>query len=226
MTKKRFTRRSFLSNTARATGGVVTLGVLSRTGVLDAQEDVPYEHVWQNLDARQGRTVDALARMIMPSDENGPGAAEARVVVYIDQALGAHRSDYRESYTAGLDAFDRYCRATLESDFVDLDTRGKRRALMGIDRPRSPRAWPQDAPMGSRDFLRMVVTHTMEGMFCDPAHGGNYRETGWKLIRFPGRAPFGYDPPFSEFDMTIPEIAYPEWQPYGGPMKSRIIGEE
>ena len=79
--------------------------------------------------------------------------------------------------------------------------------------------------MGARDFLRMVITHTMEGMFSDPAYGGNYRETGWKLIRFPGRAPFGYDPPFSEFDMTIPEIEYPEWKPYDGPMKSRTIGK-
>ncbi len=225
MKQKPFSRRFFLANTARATGGVITLGVLSRTGALAAQETTPFEHAWQNLDARQGRIVDALARMIMPTDENGPGAAEARVAVYIDQALGTHRAEYRESYVSGLAAFDQYCLNALESGFLNLDTRGRRRALMGIDRPRSPRTWPQDAPMGGRDFLRMVVTHTMEGMFCDPAYGGNYRQAGWKLIRFPGRAPFGYDPPFSEFDMTIPEIEYPEWKPYDGPMKSRIIGE-
>ena len=86
MTSKPFSRRSFLSNTARATGGVITLGVLSRTGALDAQETPPFEYTWQNLDDRQGRTVDALTRMIMPSDDNGPGAAEARVIVYIDPA--------------------------------------------------------------------------------------------------------------------------------------------
>ncbi len=226
MKPKPFSRRSFLANSARATGGVITLGVLSRTRLLDAQESLPFEYTWQNLDDLQGRTVDALTRMIMPSDENGPGAAEARVIVYIDRALGAHRADYRESYVSGLAAFDQYCLNALESTFLDLDARGRRRALMGIDRPRSPRTWPQDAPMGARDFLRMVATHTMEGMFSDPAYGGNYREAGWKLIRFPGRAPFGYDPPFSEFDMTIPEIEYPDWKPYDGPMKSRIIGEE
>ena len=225
MTSKTFSRRSFLSNTARATGGVITLGVLSRTGALDAQEAPPFEYIWQNLDARQGRTVDALTRMIMPSDNNGPGAAEARVIVYIDRALGSHRAEYKESYVSGLAAFDQYCQLSHEAGFLDLDTRNQRRALMGIDRARSPRNWPGDAPMGARDFLRMLVTHTMEGMFSDPSYGGNYRETGWKLIRFPGRAPFGYDPPFSEFDMTIPEIEYPEWKPYDGPMKSRIVGE-
>ncbi len=226
MASKRLSRRSFLSSTARATGGVVTLGVLTRTGVLDAQEATPLAYTWENLDAHQGRTVDALTQMIMPSDDTGPGAAEARVIVYIDLALDAHRADFKESYVNGLAAFDRYCQNSLKSNFVDLDTRSRRRALMGIDRPRSPSAWPQDAPMGARDFLRMVITHTMEGMFCDPSHGGNYRETGWKLIRFPGRAAFGYDPPFSEFDMTIPEIEYPEWKPYDGPMMSRIIGQE
>lgn len=226
MTKNRFTRRSFIASTAQATGGVITIGVLSRTGALDAQEAPPFEQDWQNLDARQGQTLDALTRMIMPTDDNGPGAAEARVIVYIDRALGAHRSNFKEAYVTGLAAFDQYCRNAHESGFLDLDTRNQRRALMGIDRARSPRTWPEDAPMGARDFLRMVVTHTMEGMFCDPSHGGNFRETGWKLIRFPGRAPFGYDPPFSEFDMTIPEIAYPEWQPYDGPMKSRIVGKE
>ena len=226
MRSMRFSRRSFLSSTARATGGVITLGVLSRTGALDAQESPPFEYDWQHLDAGQGRTVDALTRMIMPTDENGPGAAEARVVVYIDRALGGHRAEFREAYVNGLAAFDQYCLNAFEAGFLDLDTRGRRRALMGIDRARSPGTWPKDAPMGSRDFLRMVATHTMEGMFSDPSYGGNYRETGWKLIRFPGRAPFGYDPPFSEFDMTIPEIEYPEWKPYDGPMKSRIIGEE
>ncbi|MDE2727199.1 MAG: gluconate 2-dehydrogenase subunit 3 family protein [Gemmatimonadota bacterium] len=226
MTKKHFSRRSFIASTAQATGGVITLGVLSRTGALDAQEAPPYEHEWQHLDAHQGRTVDALTRMIMPSDDNGPGAAEARVVVYIDRALGAHRAEYRATYESGVAAFDQYCLNAHEAPFLDLDGRTQRRALMGMDRPRSPGTWPEDAPMGARDFLRMVVTHTMEGMFSDPSYGGNYRETGWKLIRFPGRAPFGYDPPFSEFDMTIPETEYPEWKPYDGPMKSRIIGEE
>ncbi len=226
MTSKQLSRRSFLSNTARATGGVITLGVLTRRGVLDAQEAPPFEYTWQNLDAHLGRTVDALTQMIMPSNENGPGAAEARVIVYIDQALGAHRANFKESYVAGLAALDQYCQGTLKSNFVDLSPRDRLRTLTGIDRRNSPKAWPQDAPMGARDFLRMVITHTMEGMFCDPSYGGNHRETGWKLIRFPGRAPFGYDPPFSEFDMTIPEIEYPGWKPYIGPMKSRVIGEE
>src|SRR5581483_1363900 len=35
-------------------------------------------------------------------------------------------------------------------------------------------------------FFRMLRTHTVEGIFCDPMHGGNAGLIGWQLIGFPG----------------------------------------
>ena len=35
-------------------------------------------------------------------------------------------------------------------------------------------------------FFQMLKTHTVEGMFCDPMHGGNVGLIGWQLIGFPG----------------------------------------
>jgi len=35
-------------------------------------------------------------------------------------------------------------------------------------------------------FFQLLRTHTMEGMFCDPMHGGNIGMIGWQLIGFPG----------------------------------------
>ena len=32
----------------------------------------------------------------------------------------------------------------------------------------------------------MFRTHAVQGMFGDPAHGGNTNLVGWKLVRFPG----------------------------------------
>ena len=34
--------------------------------------------------------------------------------------------------------------------------------------------------------MRLLVEHTREGMFCDPAHGGNRDLVGWKLLGYPG----------------------------------------
>jgi gluconate 2-dehydrogenase gamma chain len=35
-------------------------------------------------------------------------------------------------------------------------------------------------------FFRMLRTHTVEGMFSDPLHGGNAGLIGWQLIGYPG----------------------------------------
>ena len=32
----------------------------------------------------------------------------------------------------------------------------------------------------------MLRQHTIEGMFCDPHHGGNTEMIGWQLIGYPG----------------------------------------
>lgn len=226
MSSSRLSRRTFLANSAKATGGVMTLGVLAGSRRLQAQEEQSFVYEYQNLTPHQGKTIEIMTDFIFPSDDDGPGAKDARVNVYIDRALGSHRAEYKSDYENGIAWFDQYCQATLNAAFADLDASNHRKALMGLDGRREPKEWPSDATLSGRDFFRMVITHTMEGMFCDPSYGGNYNEVGWKLINFPGRAPFGYDPPFSEYDMTIPEIEYPEWKPYSGPMKSKIIGQQ
>ena len=38
----------------------------------------------------------------------------------------------------------------------------------------------------SSHFFALLRQHTIEGMFCDPIHGGNVDMVGWQLIGFPG----------------------------------------
>ena len=35
-------------------------------------------------------------------------------------------------------------------------------------------------------FFALLRRNTVEGMFCDPIHGGNADMVGWQLIGFPG----------------------------------------
>jgi gluconate 2-dehydrogenase gamma chain len=35
-------------------------------------------------------------------------------------------------------------------------------------------------------FFALLRTNTIEGMFCDPMHGGNTDMTGWQMLGFPG----------------------------------------
>jgi Gluconate 2-dehydrogenase subunit 3 len=47
-------------------------------------------------------------------------------------------------------------------------------------------------------FFRTVRTHTAMGMFAPPDHGGNYDQTGWKLIGYDNA--MNFKPPFGYYD--------------------------
>ena len=59
----------------------------------------------------------------------------------------------------------------LGEDFADLDAAKQDERLRAIE---------------STAFFRMLSTHTIEGMFSDPMHGGNAGRIGWQLIGYPG----------------------------------------
>jgi len=42
-------------------------------------------------------------------------------------------------------------------------------------------------------FFSLLRRNTIEGMFCDPFHGGNKDMIGWQLIGFPGPRMSNYD---------------------------------
>jgi gluconate 2-dehydrogenase gamma chain len=122
----------------------------------------------------------------MPADDSGPGAKDAGVVIYIDRQLAGPyghdqyrytrppffesvpehgyqgRENPREIYTAGL---------TLLGNFLSLTPEQQDARLISIEHSL---------------FFQMLRTHTIEGMFCDPLHGGNLGMSGWRMIGFPG----------------------------------------
>ena len=60
----------------------------------------------RTLNAAELATLTAVCARIIPTDENGPGATEARASQYIDRALGGWLAPSRDAYTAGLAAID------------------------------------------------------------------------------------------------------------------------
>ncbi len=130
--------------------------------------------------------VAAAAARIFPSDQTGPGATEAGVVLYIDRQLA---SPY------GRDRY-RYAQPPFEEGVPEQGYQGKATPreiyregiaiLAGFDRL-APAA--QDARLHEIEqtyFFRLLRQHTIEGMFSDPMHGGNADLIGWQIIGFPG----------------------------------------
>jgi gluconate 2-dehydrogenase gamma chain len=39
--------------------------------------------------------------------------------------------------------------------------------------------------LSSRDFFALILSHTMQGFYGDPRHGGNRERVSWKMLGLP-----------------------------------------
>ena len=137
--------------------------------------------------AEEAQAIQAASARIFPTDESGPGATEAGVVIYIDRQLAGPYGKDKYRYTKGP-----WIQSTPEHGYQGKETPQEiYRAgikLLGHDfAGLSPEQ--QDLHLESVQktyFFQLLHTHTVEGMFCDPLHGGNIGLVGWRLIGFPG----------------------------------------
>lgn len=168
-------------------GGVLIYGLNREALWLNAAE-TPVKVPLKFFTADEARAVAAACERIFPSDHNGPGAKEAGVIIYIDRQLAGPygRGDLRykkgpwietdpswggyqgkespqDIYRAGI--------KQLGTDFVGLNPSQQDDRLRKIEKTL---------------FFQMLRDHTVEGMFCDPLHGGNADLVGWQLIGYPG----------------------------------------
>ena len=168
------TRRRFLETGAAAVAAVWLAGAadplpLNATGVLTGP---------------QRRDLDALSALILPSDDS-PGAREAKVVDYIDRALGSFAAEQRPLFDAGL---------------ADLNTRVARRYPAGKGFADLPGADAEgllrDLEAEKSEFFEAARVATITGFLANPEYGGNAGKVGRKLIGFENRfvwsAPFGW----------------------------------
>ena len=185
-------RRDLLKRLGVAGAAIVALPELSR--VLQFQRARSAQHVGrvfldpayaqtEVLTSTELATLDAICARLIPSDENGPGAKEARAAHYIDRALGGALASFRDEYSLGLAAVNVYARTKQPAirTFAELPVAEQDAMLHELE---------EDAPIGFIDsaaaFFTMVRGHTLQGTFCDPIYGGNANMVGWDLIGYPG----------------------------------------
>jgi gluconate 2-dehydrogenase gamma chain len=135
----------------------------------------------ETLTATEADILEAICARLIPSDEKGPGAAEARAAHYIDRALTGPLRTSREAYAAGLAAIDAYAQQTKGAPFVQLAPRDQDSVVTDVENNVAPGFIPDAA-----SFFNLVRSHTIQGTFCDPYYGGNANFVGWDLIGYPG----------------------------------------
>lgn len=149
--------------------------------------------------------VEAAVDHLIPSDEFGPGAREAGVIVFIDRqlsgAFGAAAKWYMQGpwgestpeqgyqipltpqklYRLCVEATNEHCQSQFGERFDLVSPEQRLAVLEGMD---DGSLSIPGVPIG--DFFSMLLQNTIEGFFADPIHGGNRDKVGWRLVGFPG----------------------------------------
>ncbi|PYT39066.1 MAG: hypothetical protein DMG45_21205 [Acidobacteria bacterium] len=189
-------RRRFLTISCTTLGGVLVYSLDRKVSLLSANEknkDKSLRIPLRFFDEGEALLAAAAASRIFPSDVSGPGAKEAGVVIYIDRQLAGPYGSDRYRYTQG----------PFEDAPAEFGYQGKatpreiyREGLKGLTGFDQLNAEEQDATLERIEasvFFSLLRQHTIEGMFCDPMHGGNADMVGWQLIGYPGPRLNNYD---------------------------------
>src|SRR5262245_11142529 len=128
-----------------------------------ASPATPRLEALETLTAAEADTLEAIVARIIPTDENGPGATEARAAHYIDRALVGPLRASRAAYAACLAAIDAYAQSTKGAVFAKLAAKDQDAVLSDMEKNVASGFSPD-----SSTFFNLLRTHTIEGTFCDP----------------------------------------------------------
>jgi gluconate 2-dehydrogenase gamma chain len=188
MSRSGVTRRHFIGGL----GGTISSAWLSShwAAILAAQEHVHNTISQgktpglQSFTAAQAAQLEALTAQIIPTDDT-PGAKEAGVIYFIDQAVATFDKETRPLYVKGLLSVESASRKLFPrgGTFVELKSDQQIRVMKSIEKS---------------DFFELLRFHTIVGFMADPEYGGNRGKVGWKLIGFEDQGAFR--PPFGYYD--------------------------
>ena len=178
-------RREFMTIPAAALGGTL-LYTLAREPVRLQAQDGNVTIPLRFFSAAEARVIAAACARIFPTDAAGPGANEAGVVIYIDRQLAGPYGRDKYRYTKGP-----FTESVPEHGFQGKESPRDiyRAGIVSLEGFADLTPEKQDEKLRSMErttFFQMLRSHTLEGMFCDPMHGGNAGLIGWQLIGFPG----------------------------------------
>ncbi len=123
---------------------------------------------WDFLNDVQARTLAAICDQIVPADDF-PGASQAGVLTYIDRQLARHYRRYRNNYRDGLEQADAISRKRFGRDLAELPTQQQFELV-------------SDLSQQNPGFFNLVRSHTLEGYYGAPRHGGNREAVSWRML--------------------------------------------
>ena len=155
-------RAGVVGAVAATSGTTLALPISAITARAQTPATPPLEAL-ETLTCTESDILEAIVARLIPTDDNGPGAAEARAAHYIDRALAGPLSASRRAYAAGLAAVDAYAQSVKGAPFAKLTAADQDAVLSDMEKNVAKGFTPN-----SSAFFTLVRTHTIQGMFCDP----------------------------------------------------------
>src|SRR5947208_8554845 len=90
-----------------------------------------------SLTTTEAETLRAVIGRLIPADENGPGALEARADRFIDRGLGGALKNLRPVYSSGLAAVNAYSQSSKASAFAKLSAADQNAVLTDMQENRA-----------------------------------------------------------------------------------------
>ena len=178
-------RRTLLKGAGLA--GAVAVSASSAGAVVATENQslgknsAPALEALETLTAAEAEVLEAICDCLIPSDESGPGAKEARAAHYIDRSLASHNRDSRAHYLQSLTALNEQSQKNNGACFEHVARDKQVTLIKALQNDQIPGCSPS-----SRGFFALVRDHTIDGTFCDPYYGGNRDFIGWDMLQYPG----------------------------------------
>lgn len=145
---------------------VVAVGALAAAAVAAGCDG--HGSSYEFLTAEEARTLAALCDQIIPADDY-PSASQAGVVTYIDLQLTRHYRRHQRAYRSGL---------------AQAEKVSRERCGVGVaaSSPEQQLATVRMLEKEQRRFFELLRSHTMEGYYGSPRHGGNRDAMSWRML--------------------------------------------
>jgi gluconate 2-dehydrogenase gamma chain len=156
--------------------------------------------------AREAGVVNFLDRFLSGIDyvyASADGSGFLQMSGKDAEAWTARITERQKVYRDGIAELEELSRARMGKGFADLDDAKQDdilEELSGRPRPASVSLGKEAAELGAGGppptnqpvsdeglpFFDMLVLHTRQGFYADPAYGGNKDRIGWRVIGYPG----------------------------------------
>jgi gluconate 2-dehydrogenase gamma chain len=163
-------RRDFIKTASLAFGSVLLFPSCGNQG----------SGMYRFLTNGEALCLKSLCEQIIPRDES-PGATDAGVIFYIDRQLAGIFHYNQQTYRDGIKNLQNFCRKKFNIDFELLSPENQIEIMKQMEKNNmDDKIWQGEK---SSTFFNLVVTHTMQGFYGSPIHGGNKDYVSFRMLK-------------------------------------------